>query len=55
MLVPLALMEKAVVDPAQTEVLEGFEVIEGAEFTVRVAVFEVAGGEQVPLTTQRYW
>jgi hypothetical protein len=51
---PETLIEKAVLFPEHTEILAGCEVIEGAEFTVRVAVFEVAAGEHAPLTIQRY-
>ena len=38
----------------QTDELEGWVPIEGAEFTVKVAAFEVAVGVHVPLTTHWY-
>jgi hypothetical protein len=52
--VPLTPIENAVLLPLQTEMFEGCEVIDGAVLTVRVAAFDVAGGVQDPLTTQRY-
>ena len=38
--------------PAQIVVPDGFDETEGAAFTVSVAVFDVADGEQLPETTQ---
>jgi hypothetical protein len=53
--VPDAVTEKEVLFPSQTVVFEGCEVTAGAAFMVIVAAFEVAAGEQAPLTMHLYW
>ncbi|MNK64850.1 hypothetical protein D3C87_841340 [compost metagenome] len=49
-----AVTEKVVLPPEQIAIGEGFDVIAGAEFTVRLALFEVAGGVHVPDATALY-
>ncbi|MNE08899.1 hypothetical protein D3C80_1015610 [compost metagenome] len=50
----VAVTEKAVLPPKQTDVDEGCAVIAGAEFTIRVALFEVAVEVQVLFATTLY-
>ena len=51
---PEAITEKLVLPSKHAVVDEGWDVIAGELFTVRVAPFEVADGLHVPLTIQRY-
>ena len=51
---PVAVTEKLVLWPGHFSLAIGSTLTTGATSTVKVAAAEVAAGEQVPLTIQRY-